>query len=34
MASLSCVSILGALVLLITNCSIRHAVEIMFAVAI
>ena len=34
MASLSCASILCAVVLLITNGSIRHAVEIMFAVAI
>ena len=34
MASLSRASILCAVVLLITNDSIRHAVEIMFAVAI
>ena len=34
MASLSCASILCAVVLLITNGSIRHPVEIMFAVAV
>ena len=34
MASLSCASILCAVVLLITNGSIRHVVEIMFDVAI
>ena len=34
MASWSCASILCAVVLLITDGSIRHAVEIMFAVAI
>ena len=34
MASLSCASILCAVVLLITNGSIRHAVDKMFAVAI